>query len=470
MRRKRKWLACALALATVMSLAACGNAEEGRTDSGEGTTAETGNATSETEAEDTPESEGAQETEEHEPVTLTIVHEHSEEAAASIASSAGFRYCMDKYKKDHPWVTLEETIIANSDIGDKYLALIAADELPDITYVKYTWLESTAGTGMLVDLSDYVDPNDYYDELAWTTLEGKVYGMPNKYSVYNLICYNEKLWKEAGYDEFPTTFEELLAAEETFRKMGIDTISFGNTAKWFAVAYFTDALAYNYCGEDWVNRIIAGDSSVAWTDESFVKVMQKLEELKGLFNADFNMTDDISAATMYMQGKSASHVVGGWGVSTLQGLGEEYPEVWENTRVTLIPSANGAEGTLINACGAAVGVSSRLEQPGKEAELQAAIEFCQYISSSDYANYCAEHGMTTPVKTEYDWTDLGQPFVDLSDVINETSNRGLHFNDYINETVKMAVQNETQNVLAGATTPEAAAANIQAVQEQVFSQ
>lgn len=468
MQRKSKWLAVMLA-AMVIGVTACGdsgNGQSGGTDAAEGA----GTASPEAGTEATSEESSTQDAETHEPVTLTIVHEHSEEAAASIPSSAGFRYCMDKYKKDHPWVTLEETIIANSDIGDKYLALIAADELPDISYVKYTWLESTAGTGMLVDLSDYVNPDDYYDGLASTTWEGKVYGMPNKYSIFNLICYNEKLWKEAGYDAFPSSFEELLTADEAFNEIGLDTISLGNTAKWFAVSYFTDALAYNYCGEDWVNKIIAGDSSVAWTDESFVKVMQNMEDLAGLFNADFNMTDDISAATMYMQGKAASHVVGGWGIATLQGLSKEYPEVWENTRVALIPSAAGAEGTLINACGAAVGVSSRLEEPGKEAELQAAIEFCQYISSQDYADYCAEHGTTTPVKTEYDWTDLGQPFVDLSDIINETPNTGLNFNDYINDTVKMSIQNETQNVLAGATTPEAAAANIQAVQEQVFSQ
>ena len=30
--------------------------------------------------------------EEHEPITLTIVHEHSEEAAQSIPSSAAFRF------------------------------------------------------------------------------------------------------------------------------------------------------------------------------------------------------------------------------------------------------------------------------------------------------------------------------------------------------------------------------------------
>ena len=65
---------------------------------------------------------------------------------------------------------------------------------------------------------------------------------------------------------------------------------------------------------------------------------------------------------------------------------------------------------------------------------------------------------------------MGQPFADLGNVINNTEHTGLNFNDYINDTVKMTIQNETQSLMAGATTPEAAAANIQAVQEQVFAQ
>ena len=406
--------------------------------------------------------------EEHEPVTLTILHEHSEEAAENIPSSAAFRYCMDKYKEDHPWVTLDETIVANSDIQDKYMTLIAADELPDLTYVKYTWLPSTAGAGMLADLTEYADPSKYYDGLASTTYEGKVYGLPNKYSIYNLFVYNTELWKEAGYDEAPKSMEDLIAADEKFNEMGIDTISLGNTAKWFAVSYFVDALAYDYCGEDWVNKIMAGDSSVKWTDESFEKTMQTVADMAPLFNADFNMTDDVTAASLYMQGKAASHLVGGWGIATLKGMDEDYPDVWKNTRVVLLPTANGAEGTLINACGAAMGVSSRLEEPGNEAKLQAAIEFCQYISSDDYAKYCVEHGTTTPVKTEYDWTDLGQPFSDMADVISNTKHTGLNFNDYINDTVKIAIQNETQALLAGSETADVACQNIHAVQEQVF--
>ena len=458
MKQINKILSLLLAVMMIFSLAACSS---GKTDAPSVTTAPA--------TESTGAQAAATEGETHEPVTLTIVHEHSEEAAANIVTSAAFRYCMDKYKQDHPWVTLEETIVANSEIGNKYLTMIAADDLPDICYVKYTWLESTAGNGMLVDLTEYADPSKYYDGLASTTYEGKVYGLENKYTMYNLICYNTKLWKDAGL-ELPKTFEDLVAADAVFDAMGIDTISLGNTAKWFAVSYFTDSLYYNVCGEDWTSKAIQGDKSINWTDPKSVEALTKLQSMKDIFNADFNMTDDVAAASAYMQGKAACHVIGSWGIPTLEGLSKDYPEVWENTRVAILPTANNSEEYLINASGAAVGVSSRLQEPGKEAELQAAIEFVQYISSDNYAQYCAEHGSTTPVKTTFDWSNKPQPYVDLADILANAKHTGLNFNDYITESVKTVIQNETQSLLAGATTPEAAAANIQAVQEQVWNQ
>ena len=405
--------------------------------------------------------------EEHEPVTLTLVYEHGEEAAANIVTSAAYRHCMELYKESHPWVTIDETVISNADIGQKYTAMIAADDLPDLTYVNPGWLKDQVDGGMLVDLTDYVDPANYYDGLSSYTYDGKVWAMPNKYSIYNLIVYNTALWEEAGL-ELPTNIDELIAADAKFDEMGIDTISLGNAAKWFAVSYFTDAFAYNICGEDWVNKIKDGDPSVKYTDDCFVEVLKKQAEMIPLFNADCNMTDDISAATAFMQGKAACHVIGGWGIATLKGLGEEYPDVWEHVKVALIPTVGDAEPTLINACGAAMGVSSRLLEEGREEELQAAIEFCQQISSPDYAAYCSEHGSTTPYKTEYHWENLGEPFMEMADVINNTPHTGLNFNDYFNLTVRTNIQSEVQSLLAGATTPEAAAANIQAIQEQVF--
>ena len=93
------------------------------------------------------------------PITLTIIHEHSAEAAQRIVSSAGFVAMLDKYKADYPWMKLEETMISNADFGDKFLAAAAANELPDICYVKYNRLSNLAGNKLVADITDYVDPS-----------------------------------------------------------------------------------------------------------------------------------------------------------------------------------------------------------------------------------------------------------------------------------------------------------------------
>ena len=449
MYKTKSVLALILCMLLIVGITGCGSQEKEASPEQATVQASTANAAS-------------AETKEPEKVTLTILHEHSEEAAANIVSSAGFRAMLDKYKAEHPWVTLEETIIANSEIQQKYLALIAANELPDVTYVKYAWLENMAGNNMVADLTNYVNPADYVDNLYSVTYKGKIYGMTNKYSVYNTLIYNEKMWKEAGFEKFPATLDELIAAAKVFKAKGVDTISLGNTAKWFAVSYFASPLLYDYCGKDWVESMIAGDNKHKWTDEGFIKAMTKLQEMSVLFNSDFNMQDDIWAAGWYMQGKSATLSVGGWGVDTVKKMGEDYPETWKNSRVILLPTANNAAGTLVSACGAAVGVNANL----KGAAFDAAVQLCQQISSKDYAKFMADRTSTTPVKIEMDFTGKGIQYEDFAAVLNKTPNTGLNFNDYFKQGIVSIMQAEVQSLLAGTATPQQIAEKLQAAQDQ----
>lgn len=450
MYKKKSILALILAMFLLFGISACGSQEN---------TPASDKAT----VQETTANAAGNETKEQEKVTLSILHEHSEEAAANIVSSAGFRAMLDKYKAEHPWVTLEETIIANSEIQQKYLALIAANELPDVTYVKYAWLENMAGNNMVADLTNYVNPADYVDNLYSVTYKGKIYGMTNKFSVYNTLLYNEKMWKDAGFEKFPATLDELIAAAKIFKAKGIDTISLGNTAKWFAVSYFASPLLYDYCGKEWVESMIACENKYKWTDECFIKAMTKLKEMSVLFNGDFNMQDDIWAAGWYMQGKSATLAVGGWGVDTVKKMGADYPEAWDNTRVILLPSANGAAGTLVSACGAAVGVNANL----KGAAFESAVQLCQQISSRDYAKFMAERASTSPVKIEMDFTGKGIQYEGFAAVLNKTPNSGLNFNDYFNQGIVSIMQAEVQSLLAGTATPQQVADKLQAAQEQL---
>ena len=396
----------------------------------------------------------------HDPVTITIVHEHSEEAASNIASSAGFRAMLDKYIDEHPWVDVEETLVANTEINQKYLTLMAADELPDVTYVNYPLLKDMVENGMLTDLTDYIDPNDYVD-LFSMTYKGRIYGMPNKFSAYNLVYYNKQMFEDIGFDAFPSTMEEFLEAGERFRAQDIDMIAFGNMGKWFAVSYLVSPLLYNHCGTEWVNSMLNSTGEGSWTDPCFIDVMKDVAGLRNYINADCNMQNDMWAAGWYMQGKCAAHLAGTWGIGILDKLGNDYPEVWENTRVALLPSSNGAEDTLCTAVGVGVGISSKAEG----AVFDAALELCQQISSKDYAEILAGMASPTPIIIDLDFSDRGVQYEKFADILNNTEHTGLNFNDYFPQNIVIIMQTVTQNILAGSMAPEEASKAMQSVQD-----
>lgn len=455
MSKKVRTISLALVMLMVIGISGCASKEAPASTTTAQATVQANNTAANTTAANTTAAE-------HEKVTLSILHEHSEEAAQNIPSSAGFRAMLDKYKAEHPWVTLDETMISNAEIGKKYLTLIAADDLPDVTYVKYPWLESMAGNNMLADLTEYVNPDDYVDKCFAVTYNGKIYGMENKYSIYNLVLYNEKMWKDAGFEKFPSTMDEMITAAKFFKDQGKSAMSVGNTGKWFAVSYFASPLMYNYCGKEWVESMLACENKYKWTDDCFVNAMTKLQEMSPLFNSDANMQDDIWAAGWYMQGNAASHAVGSWGINTCQNMKDKYPEVWENTRVAIMPSANNADSTIISACGgASVGVNSKL----KGAAHDAAVQLCQQISSKDYAQFMADRGTIAPVKIKVDFKGKGVPFEDFADILNNTANNGLNFNDYFSQNLATVLQEEVQSLMAGTTTPKDVAAKMQATQD-----
>lgn len=399
---------------------------------------------------------------EHEPVTISILHEHTAEAASNIVSSYGFVEMIKKYKEEHPWVTLEEEIIVDS--GDKLFALAASDDLPSVFGNRYGWLPNFAGNGLAADITDYVDPSMYVDDLYCMTYEGRIYGLPNKYSIFNLVLYNEAMWKEAGYETFPTKIEDLIKANEYFEIKGIDTMALGNSGKWFATSLLTAGLTYENCGDEWVESMIARDGTNEWTHEGFVKSLADLQALTPIFNEDCNMQDDVWAMGWYMQGKAASHVVGNWGLDTARNMSGESPEVWANTRVALMPTISGEPNIMSSAVG---GNSQSVNSKLKGAEFTAALELVEQICSPDYAELLASRGATAPVRIEVNFDAFEQPYKDFAAILN-SHGTGMNITDYVDSSVANALHAAAQNVMTSASTPEAAAADVQAAQSMLL--
>ena len=71
-----------------------------------------------------------------------------------------------------------------------------------------------------------------------------------------VVIYDKAMWKEAGYDAFPTTWEDVEKASEYFNEQGITTVAFGNGGKWQANSDFLSTLGNRYTGPDWFLSLI----------------------------------------------------------------------------------------------------------------------------------------------------------------------------------------------------------------------
>jgi len=60
------------------------------------------------------------------------------------------------------------------------------------------------------------------------------------------------------------------------------------------------------------------------------------------------------------------------------------------------------------------------------------------------------------------------PFEDFADILNNTDNIGLNFNDYFSQTLSTVWQEEIQNLFAGTITPQDVAEKMQLTQDNML--
>ena len=134
----------------------------------------------------------------------------------------------------------------------KCSAAAAGGTLPDIFL---TWGRNVIGqyidAGVLVDLSDYMS-TDIADNVtdgsfAEFSKDGDVYGFTDANSVGALFC-NTALFKQYGI-EIPTTWDELVAACQTFIDNGVTPFCVGASDAWTLAMYY-DILALRCVGAE----------------------------------------------------------------------------------------------------------------------------------------------------------------------------------------------------------------------------
>jgi raffinose/stachyose/melibiose transport system substrate-binding protein len=235
--KKTRWLLITLVVIFGLLLVACGGDEEPE-------------AVEEPAVEETtPEEaeEPAEAAEEDGPVTLRILTWQNPPTVEFMESF------IDDFEAANPNITVDYSIVNANDIQTATQTRLTANDVdvvamfgfangaqPYMSEVEPQAWQQLIEAGLLMDLTGqpFIDN---YDEASITdagTVDGSVYQINLGRVSYSGVFYNKDLFAEYGV-EVPTTWDELVAACETFKDNGVECMTNGGADGWpiFVGAY-----------------------------------------------------------------------------------------------------------------------------------------------------------------------------------------------------------------------------------------
>ncbi|GHT77079.1 sugar ABC transporter substrate-binding protein [Spirochaetia bacterium] len=399
-------------------------------------------------------------------VTLDLMHFQTIETISESTEVKGYHAMKDKFIAEHPDIKVNESILQQIDYQTKIMALAAADEMPDIFFTKGSWVQNFYDNGLMADLTGKINPADYRDGVFLpVTRNGKIYGSPIQLVMTSLIFYNEKMFKDIGYDHFPATWAELVDANAKFKAKGMTTIALGNKDRWPYESCILSALGDRFTGNAWTQSIILNDGKAKFTDPELVTTLKYSQEMASMFNVNFNEINNNQADALYCTGKAASTIEGMWAIAYI--LTNADPDVLANTKIAILPQVPGQKGAA-NATSGGAGWAQSINAKLTGAKLDAAVEYMKQTTGKEYSQFIMDDSgllgpIEVPVKDKATLPALSQNYLDFTGTLSYVP----VYDILMDGTVIDVMNSKLQELLAGTATPEAVAAAIQAEQDKI---
>ena len=409
---------------------------------------------------------------------LELMHYSTSEESQGNGGSDGFRSVIAAWEAAHPEIKLNQNVLANAEYKTQIATLAGANDLPDVFLLQGMNTIAWAEAGLVLDMTDIIKASPYYADYnnaffaPFTTPDGKIYGLPALTGgTCTVVIYDKAMWKEAGYDAFPTTWAEVEKASEYFEAQGIDTIAFGNGGQWQMNSDFISTLGNRYTGPEWFSSLIA-KTGAAFTDEAFVAALTETQRLfkdTKIFNEDFNAVTNEDAREYYISGDAAAFIGGNWDESYIAAvLKADNEEKFNNIGFAVLPQpadATKAPTSQNIGLGYAMAINPKVaEDPAK---LAAAIDLCYELTGPAFSNFVAQYyalgGLTKVADVDLSNFDaVTQAFYKWSYVDTETCEI---YDSYVNSAVWSVLNTGMQAMCNGEKTPQEVANETQAAYE-----
>ena len=352
---------------------------------------------------------------------------------------------LDKYNTSQSSYKMTAKYVPFADFKKQLSIGASASELPDLVLLDSPDHASYASMGIFSDLTGKFDISTYYDgPAASCSIDGKLYGVPFGSNCLALY-YNTDMFKEAGIENPPATWDELKDAAEKLTSGTVSGFAFCSLQN--------EEGTFNFMPWVWST----GTGSYEINSEGGIKALKYVKSLvdDGVMSKECINWTQGDVMNQFISGNVAMMINGPWQIPTIK---QEAPDLkWD---VTLIPrdkeyaSDLGGENYAVIAGGNEAGALDFLSFATQPEQVSYMMNVMGYISAD---KEIAKTQFTSDEEKVYrkfieemDYTKARGPLADWPSVSDAIS---LAFNQ----------------VMTGAAEPEGAAADAQATIDSIVS-
>ena len=297
-----------------------------------------------------------------------------------------FKQTLSEFRSKHPTIDfVYEPIPGN--YSEKLQLMLGTNTAPDLFFLKGMTAPSYMSFGILQPLDGMIaetedfDLNDFYPfAIEAFRYKGVQYGIPKDFNPY-VLFYNKALFREAGIDSVPETWEELEAMSAT---LTVDRDGDGRSDQFGFIVEPSVEMVMPFVYQNRGN-FQNPDGSLGITDDAFVEA---LEYYHGLYTKGVaTMAQDQGVAwngDAFGRGICAMAVSGGWLIPFMK---DNYPEV----DYGIVPMPAGKER-------ATVAFTTAYSMPGSSKHQEEAWEIMKYLVGKEGMANWTQSGVAMPTR------------------------------------------------------------------------
>ncbi len=243
---------------------------------------------------------------------------------ANDSANRAFQSIVKQFEDANPGVTVKVEQRGTDEHKSALRVASGSEQAPDIYFM---WAGLGLG-GEFVKSGLALPMDKYYAEYKWddrflpvalsfsSQYPGGRFGVPYTFKG-EAVYYNKALFKKAGIDSEPTTYEELVATADKLAAAGIPAFTFGGTVNWH-VMRLMDEILETTCGAEKHDALMTMKAN--WAEEPCAtKSFEEFHRWTSKYTLKpFMGIDQLQSFNLFLAGRAAMMLEGDWLVGQLR--------------------------------------------------------------------------------------------------------------------------------------------------------